>query len=532
MEEIIGSSGLTDVEKMFVRSDNYLYTRYRMYMTMNYKFQRSWHFQVICNKLEDIMCGFQKNNIVINIPPGYGKSEIISIGMTAFGMGHEPRSKFIVCSYGVEVSEVFTSQVKDLLEEPWHKDIFPCEMDRSTSAKKYFKTTAKGEVLAASPTSKVTGHRAGTALPGFSGMIITDDTNKASDSRSEAKLSEAVRFQSETLESRKFNDTVLKLIVMQRLSEKDPSGVMLEAGWDHLCIPAVVNLEQLSVFCEGLGIDPKTTNSYKEGDVEEDEFPLWPWKLSLAKHREDKKNMDGLTYSGQYMQNPTPDGGNIIKTHQFQRYAVIPDNIQFKIVTMDTAWDEGTRNDWSVLQCWGYTGTGIYLLDQWREKVDFDKLQKTAHMFFLKHRPRTMIIENKQSGIGVIQYLKKKMVPVTAVTPSKDKVTRALDAQPSIAAGYVWIPMENSNTWIKEFTDETETFPVGKHDDQVDCLVMAVIELCLGKQFDITGIEINCPTRKELLAIVGGSDVVDVFDLVTNNTTKTENNPWLEATGM
>ena len=329
-------------------------------------------------------------------------------------------------------------------------------------------------------------------------------------------------------------------MVMQRLSEIDPSGWAIKAGWDHMSIPAILTYEELTNFCEPLGIDPKETESFKEGDQEADEYPLWSWKMTLKDHREDrgdfihegKEGIGSFVFSGQYMQSPSPEGGGIIKTKHFKRYSVLPQDIQFKIVTMDTAWDEKTRNDYSVMQCWGYTSHGIYLIDQWSKKVEFDILQKTALAFYQKHRPRKVIVENKQSGIGIIQFLRKKMIPVDAVTPSKDKVTRARDAQPSIEAGFVYIPEDNVFDWVTKLTGETEKFPVGKHDDQVDCMVMAIVELCLGQVFDVTGVKIDIPTKKELEAIMKESNVYDVFGLGPSPETNKSQNPWLAATGM
>jgi predicted phage terminase large subunit-like protein len=527
----LGPSTLTPVEKLFVKSDNYLYTRWRFFMMYGFNFERNWHFEIICRKLEDIFCGIQKKNIVINIPPGYGKSEIISIGMTAFGMGHDPSSKFIVTSYVVEVAETFTSQSKDILEEPWHLDVFPCAMDKSTSAKKFFKTKKKGEVLAAAVNSKVTGHRAGTGKPGFTGMIISDDPLKASDSNSEPKLAEATRFQDETLESRKFNDSVVKLIVMQRLSQKDPSGTMLSKGWDHLCLPAILNKEQLKHFCDEIGVHYKETDSYKQGDVEADEFPLWPWKLNLEKHRSDRgdyieKGVAGIgsfVFSGQYMQKPSPDGGGIIKLDWIRHYSVLPDNIQYKIITADTAWDEKTRNDYNVLQCWGYTSTGIYLIDQIRKKCQFPELKRIARTFYQKHRPRYFCVENKQSGIALFQELRAEMMPVKKLKAQTCKIARAHDAAPWIELGFVYIPEKNMYPWVQVLLDEIETFPVGNHDDQVDTLVYAVKKLCTENTFE-TPTGLVAPTKKELAA--------ELRKTKQPNNQNQKTNPWLEATGL
>ena len=250
MEEItIGPSGLTDVEKLFVKSDYMLYTRWRFFCEYGFNFQQNWHFQIISHKLEDIITTISTKDTVINIPPGFSKSEMITIGLTAYTMGMDPSNKMIVTSYTLApVAENFTAQAKAILTAPWHQDLFRVPMDRSTGAKKHFKTTAKGEVLAVGTGGSVTGFRAGSGktingVRPYTGAIITDDPLKASESQGEAALNKATDFQSETLKSRKFHPQVPRIMVMQRLSEVDPSGWAIAAGWDHLSIPAILTFE-------------------------------------------------------------------------------------------------------------------------------------------------------------------------------------------------------------------------------------------------------------------------------------------------
>lgn len=518
------------LEKTLIKSDYYLYTRWRFYNSFGFKFKHNWHFKAICKKLEEIILFEQRKNIVINIPPGYGKSEIISIGLTAYGMGLDPSNKFIVTSYGIEVAENFTAQAKDILNEEWHQEVFPIIMDKSAGAKKFFKTSKKGEVLAAGTGGRVTGYRAGTSKGNFSGIIITDDPLKAGDSESDAKLAEAAAFQDETLESRKMTQDVIKLVVMQRLSELDVSGVMLEKGWDHLCLPAILTLEELKEHCAYVGEDYRKTDSYLYGDHKADEYPLWNWKQSLEVLRRDrgdyqdegKPGIGSFVFSGQYMQTPAPDGGGVLKDNWFKEYTVLPP-IQFKIFTIDSAWDDKTKDDYSVVQCWAKCEGGIYLMDQLRGKWQFHELKKRVATFYEVHRPRYVYIENKQSGIGLIQELKREyMMPVKKLQAMKDKYSRAQDASPSVECGLVYLPHASISPWVSDLREEIKSFPVGKHDDQVDTLVYAVIALCVNQQFIAPNNEelILTPTRKQLESEGWGynKDVAVHYD---------NENPWM-----
>ena len=57
---------------------------------------------------------------------------------------------------------------------------------------------------------------------------------------------------------------------------------------------------------------------------------------------------------------------------------------------------------------------------------------------------RKIYVEDKASGTGLIQNLRKKTpISITPLQRNKDKVTRAMDAQPVIKAGRVVLPEEH-----------------------------------------------------------------------------------------
>ena len=55
--------------------------------------------------------------------------------------------------------------------------------------------------------------------------------------------------------------------------------------------------------------------------------------------------------------------------------------------------------------------------------------------------------------------------------PSKDKVARVQDISASLESGRVSLL---KGEWNEEFVQQLVRFPASKHDDMVDCLVMAI----------------------------------------------------------
>jgi predicted phage terminase large subunit-like protein len=83
-----------------------------------------------------------------------------------------------------------------------------------------------------------------------------------------------------------------------------------------------------------------------------------------------------------------------------------------------------------------------------------------------------MYVEDKVSGTGLIQTLRRESLPIFPVQRPKDKPARGYDAAPFIEAGNVALPQDAP--WLSDFLAEFSTFPNGAHDDQLDPLFDAI----------------------------------------------------------
>lgn len=163
--------------------------------------------------------------------------------------------------------------------------------------------------------------------------------------------------------------------------------------------------------------------------------------------------------------NATPEGG-VWKSVWFKRYGTAPANGQI-VLSLDTAYKPQQINDPSVCTVWKVTDTGYYLLDVWRDRVDYPTLKRTVENLAAKWQPHAVLIEDKASGQSLIQELRAKTrLPVIAIEPDGDKVTRALDVATTFEAGLVFFP--EVATWLIDYEIELTIFPLAPHDDQVD----------------------------------------------------------------
>lgn len=170
--------------------------------------------------------------------------------------------------------------------------------------------------------------------------------------------------------------------------------------------------------------------------------------------------------------NAAPSGG-IIKVSWFGRYRIAPDRFLRILQSWDTAQKGNELNDYSVCTTWGETLTGLYLLDVFRKRMEYPELKRAARSLAERWMPNEVAIEDKGSGISLIQDLRSETrLPVIAVEPEGDKVLRASAESPAIEAGRVFLP--ESASWLIDYESEIGQFPLAANDDQMDSTSQAL----------------------------------------------------------
>lgn len=417
------------------------------------------------------------------------------IALVARGLARNPKARFIHASFNGELVNENSVAVKDTIATEAYQECWPLAIRDDADAKGLWRTTQGGGMLAKPAGGPITGFRAGTMEHGtdpatgkfnFTGALVIDDPLKPDDAKSPANRKAVNDRWHSTFKSRLAVESVPVIVIMQRLHVDDLCGFLLKGGsgevWDHLMLPVLIdNAEEYPVeWTHGRPIP----HGLPDG-------PLWE-----AKHTREQIEVlkaDAYTYNAQYRQRPSQAGGTLFKSEYMRhRWHELP-RLHWRRIYVDTAQKTGERNDWTVFQCWGAGVDGkAYLIDQVREKVETPGLLPLALAFWNKHRDtkaypthlfgvcRGNSVEDKVSGTGLIQSLRKKLIPVTAIQRDKDKFTRAGDVLPHWAVGAAVLPADAP--WVDGFVTEHEAFDgLGSgHDDQVDPAMDAVGEICGG----------------------------------------------------
>jgi predicted phage terminase large subunit-like protein len=118
----------------------------------------------------------------------------------------------------------------------------------------------------------------------------------------------------------------------------------------------------------------------------------------------------------------------------------------------------------------------MYLIDQHRAKMDFPTTLVAIRNMIKKHPDaHGKYIEDKANGSAIISMLRREVGGIIAVNPQGGKISRVNAISPYIESGNVYLP--RFAPWIDDFLNEASAFPNGKHDDQIDSMSQALIDL-------------------------------------------------------
>jgi predicted phage terminase large subunit-like protein len=419
-----------------------------------------WALDAICQHLEAVTDG-RITRLLMNVPPGSMKSLLTGVIWPAWEWGPRglPEMRYVGTAHEETLAIRDSRRCRDLIKSEWYQSLWPVTLASDLDGKREFGNTSKG----------VRQARAFTSMTGVRGdRIILDDPISADNANSDPKLEAARIAFTETLPTRVNNEKSAIVVVMQRLNEKDVSGVILEMGlpYVHLCIP--MRFDQKRKCRTEIGWeDPRT----KEGEL------MFPERFDEKQVSELETTLGSYGSAGQLQQAPAPRGGGILK-NEWYRYYTMPPKLDWCEIFVDTAQKTAEQNDYSVLELWGRSTIGqAVLLDLKRGKWEAPELLTNARAFWIKHRsrdvaPRAMKVEDKVSGTGLIQTLRREGIPILAIQRDKDKISRGHDAAPFVESGNVLLPIDAE--WLSDFLGESDSFPAGAHDDQLDPMFDAI----------------------------------------------------------
>lgn len=418
--------------------------------------QDNWHIKYLCDELqkvaEYVFAGRPKDyDLIINIPPGTTKSSIVSIMFNAWVWTRMPHAGFIGSSYTYDLAVQMSRKTRAVVKSEKYQKYFPeVQITFDQDAKGHFITTKGGARMSVGVEGDIVGRHAD--------FIIIDDPLNPKGARSELDTVNANVFINETLWSRKKNKDITPMIlIMQRLSENDPTGMMLKEWKNikHICLPATN---------AGKIIPPELEKNYINGFLDPVRLP--------QKVLDEAKDRGEYFYAGQMMQSPIPLGGAMFHVENFVLEQIPPTKWKMRM----RYWDKAGSKDSGMYTVGVLMGKDMedhyWILDVVRGRWDTSTREKVIRQTAevdgigvyvgVEQEPGS---SGKESAENTVRNLAGFKIRIDR--PTGDKSQRADPFSAQVNAGVVRIVRA---PWNKDYIDELRYFSLenSKYKDQVD----------------------------------------------------------------
>lgn len=423
------------------------------------------HIQLLAQRLEDVAAG-KIRRLMVLMPPRHGKTQLISKIFPAFYMGLFPQKSVICSTYGQELSDDMGRAVKNAIQSPMYKEIFPNSlMARDSASIRRFdvidtsvQTTKKGQYFAVGVGSAITGRGADCA-------IIDDPIKDAAEADSALQRHNIIEWYKTTLYTRLMPNASM-VVVQTRWHENDLAGYIIAnkvEPWTVISLPALA--EENDVL------------GRKVGEA------LWPEAFGVPELLRTRQLEGPRHWNALFQQRPSSDQGNIIKREWWVPWMELdPPKMEYIIQAYDTANAEGKDNDFTAVSTWGVFRIdgipNVMLISVYNKKRDYQMMRREVTHLYNHYQPDQAVCEYKQSGITLVQDLQRAGIPILKFTPDSDKVARAHAVVPFFESGRVHYPQ--GKWWAEAMVDQCASFPFGKHDDMVDTMTLALLRLKQG----------------------------------------------------
>lgn len=455
-------------------------------------------------------------------------SQIISCIYPTFALGRNPKLSILGISAAENLVQGFQQSGMEIIEySAAFKDFFPnVHPDKkagwSVGNGIYLQERSKGTP---DPSWFACGIGSSSLVGKHADVISIDDVHNEENTSTSKQCDSVTKVYYSTILGRAKPSGCKFVLAGRRWREDDLYGRLERSGewvtmklpverkgakqlyWDVVMAPDVVNIfseefkpdfqdkEGMMHYKVPYAIDPKGQGFF------------WPAMPQKRKEFMAVKKGDPATFEATYQCNPGNRESGVFLDSDFRYVDEMPTLQQCLAegATIYQSWDTATgsspKSDFSVcitaafFPCEHYHHNedrdlygecdphmDVYILDVYRENIEFAELFSAVKTQYQKWRPSTIVMEKKSSGISILQ-LARNIAPIEEVNPGAEgKRARATNTvgtgtasvQGWFRLGRVLFP--RNAPWLEALTTELKDFSgdgSGK-DDQVDALVYIV----------------------------------------------------------
>ncbi len=400
------------------------------------------HLRLISDRLAAV--GETPLRLIVTLPPRHGKSEMISHWTPVWFLSRWPDKRVILCSYEADFAASWGRKVRNSIQEAGY-DALGIRVSSDSSAASAW---------------AIAGHSGGMTTAGVGGpisgkgadLLIIDDPVKNQEEAASAVYRQRTWDWWLSTARTRLEPGASVVVLMTRWHEDDLVGRMLKDNSDNW---EIINLPALAEHGDALG--------RAEGQ------PLWPERYPADVLGKTRMALGPYFWASLYQQHPVVGEGQVFHRDWWQYYDETPYLLE-TIQAWDTAFQKSATSDRSACVTLGRHETGVCVLGCWAGRVEYPDLVRQVQAQYNRWQPERVLVEEAASGQSLIQSMRRESpLPILAVKPEGDKISRAHRVTGIIEAGRVSLPRQAP--WLNDFLEETANFPTGAHDDIVDALV-------------------------------------------------------------
>lgn len=272
----------------------------------------------------------------------------------------------------------------------------------------------------------------------------------------------------------------------------DEAAFMEEQAWTEALRPALADKGGWAMFFS----TPQGRNWFWKLFEQAKSLPGWAaWqqptsmnpRIPVAELEAAREQMSDFVYRQEFGAEFVSEQGALFHREHFRYYkqsggtyvlgekAVAVDACDV-IVTCDIAASTKERADYTVFAAWAITpNRDLILVDLMRGRYEVPDQPAYLRAFYERNHPGRIFVETKGYQLGLAQAALREGLPMLPCNAPGDKWARAQPAAARMKAGTIWWP--EGAPWTAAWERELLDFPLGEHDDQVDVLAYAAIQV-------------------------------------------------------
>lgn len=326
-----------------------------------------WYMDCMADHAEAMIRG-EINWLIVNIPPGHGKSTLWSVFLPSYTWTINPAIRFISGAHSMSLSTRDAVRTRDLILSKWYQQIWGNRFALTKTLETYYNNDHMGHRIAVS----VGG---GMGMRADFGILDDPQTNAQAHSNQEA---EAGWQWCKGEYIQRLNTTTDRpsrlVVVMQRLSKIDLTARLLDhygPKFDLLCLTQRRVIQSIqyphpepgetstALTRRGEATDPRQT----AGEL------LCPAKVDESAVQLMEK--DAYTFAAQCQQKPVDRDGSSVRFNGFSRSSVVPFASHFGVTDLHEATRIALDRGWQFGSGWDHgigAGKEVAVLIAWHKE--------------------------------------------------------------------------------------------------------------------------------------------------------------------